>query len=60
MTFNKGTNAIPNSSVEINPIRTYKKSSSGGLSAGKIVAIILHIVAALAIITALIFLIRHK
>jgi 2',3'-cyclic-nucleotide 2'-phosphodiesterase (5'-nucleotidase family) len=60
MTFNKGTNSIPNSTVEINPIRTYKKSSSGGLSAGKIVAIILPIVAALAIITALIFLIRHK
>ena len=60
MTFNEGVNSNPNSTVEINPFKTYKKSSSGGLSGGTIVAIILPIVAALAIIIALIFLIKHK
>ena len=60
MTFNEGVNSIPNSTAEINPIKTYKKSSSGGLSGGTIVAIILPIVAALAIIIALIFLFKHK
>ena len=60
MTFNEGVNSIPNSTVEINPYKTYQKSSNGGLSGGTIVAIILPIVAALAIIIALIFLIKHK
>ena len=60
MTFKEGVNSIPNSTVEINPYKTYKKSSNGGLSWGEIIAIILPIVAVLAIITALIFLIKHK
>jgi hypothetical protein len=60
MAFNKGANSNPSSSVEINPVRTFKKSSSGGLSAGTIVAIILPLIAVLAIIIALLFLIRYK
>jgi hypothetical protein len=60
MTFNKGANSNPSSSVAINPMRTFKKSSSGGLSAGTVVAIILPLIAVLAIIIALLFLIRYK
>ena len=59
MTFDKNGNSKANSTVGINPVKPYKKSS-GGLSGGTIVAIILPIVAALAIIGALIFLIGHK
>jgi len=59
MAFEKEGNSITNSKVGINPFKPYKKSS-GGLSGGTIVAIILPIVAALAIIAALIFLIGHK
>ena len=59
MAFEKEGNSITNSKVGINPFKPYKKSS-GGLSGGTIVAIILPIVAALAIIGALIFLIGHK
>ena len=60
MTFDKGGNSETSNNTEINPVKTYNKNSSEGLSGGTIVAIILPIVAALAIITALIFLIRHK
>ena len=60
MTFDKGGNSETSNYTEINPVKTYNKNSSEGLSGGTIVAIILPIVAALAIITALIFLIRHK
>ena len=60
MTFEEEGNSLTNSSVKINPLKTYKKSSSGGLSGGTIVAIILPIVAALAIIGLLFVLIRLK
>jgi len=60
MTFDNGGNSvISNSTVEINPFTTEKKSSSGGLSGGAIVAIVLSIVALIAIITVLLFVIRH-
>jgi len=61
MTFDKGGNSETfNSTGVINTVKPYNKNSSGGLSGGAIAAIILSIVAALAIITALIFLIRSK
>jgi len=40
--------------------RPYHKSSKGGLSGGTIVAIILPIIAAIAIVTALVFLLKNK
>ena len=61
MTFDKdGNSETFNSTGVINPVKTYNKNSSGGLSGGTIVGIVLPIVAALAIIAALIFLIRSK
>ena len=61
MTFDKdGNSETFNSTRVINPVKTYNKNSSGGLSGGTIVGIVLPIVAALAIIAALIFLIRSK
>jgi len=61
MIFDKdGNSETFNSTGVINPFKNYNKNSSGGLSGGTIVAIILPIVAALAIIAALIFLIRSK
>ena len=61
MTFDKeGNSETFNSTEVINPFKNYNKSSSGGLSGGTIVAIVLPIVAALAIIAALIFLIKSK
>ena len=58
LTFDNGGNPIANSTI--NPIRTYKKKSEGGLSGGTIVAIILPLVVVLGLITALIIFLRPK